>query len=85
MSTLAVPGMRIKLIRGEQNYYGQGKHSEFGEWIAGQIPVGSTGTVQIQNDKHKPLCIIWDHNPTPKAGYYWGIYTINDSFEIIDI
>lgn len=71
---------RVKLTKGAQDYYGKGDHSKFGEWIAGQIPVGSTGTVRLVKDCYPeyggtdsgPYCIIWDHNPTPKSGYYWG-------------
>ena len=74
-------GQKVKLVQGEQNYYGKNRHSDHGEWIAGKIPVGSTGTIALVKDKYPefrgdengPHCIIWDHNPTPKKGYYWAI------------
>lgn len=82
---------RIKLVRGDFNYNGDGKHSDCGHWIAGNIPVGSTGTVKLVRDvypqyrgnENGPYCIVWDHNPEPKAGYYWG-YTPGYKYETIE-
>ncbi len=73
-------GDRVKLIRGDADFYDKGKHAPCGKWIAGDIPVGSTGIIALAKEHYRcashrsfSWCILWDHNPVPKEGFYWGV------------
>ena len=58
----------------------QTTRSEFQMWIAGDVPVGSTGTV-IEGE-YMPQ-IKWDDNRQPKEGYTFGITSLDDSIREI--
>jgi hypothetical protein len=69
-----VEGMKLKVVKGEQNHYGKGKHSAFGEWIAGSVPVGTVGTVYMAKIGTENFMFALDFEGiTPKEGYCFGL------------
>jgi hypothetical protein len=52
-----------------------GERYDYELWLAGQIPVGSVGTIYKTEPTlsgYKSLAIRWD-NYVPKEGYYFGL------------
>ncbi len=58
-------GMRVKLVRGSRG-------SQFGEWIAGAVPVGSKGT--IYKAQNGGAAVKFD-NVQPQNGCYFGLHS----------
>ena len=84
--TKSLVGKRVKVIRGTRDEncldrngcYKQAtatsKRFDYSMWIAGNVPVGSTGTIVESPETTGDLCkIIWDHGQEPKDGYVFGV------------
>ena len=71
-----VVGMRVRVFQGEQNYNGPGKHHDKAVWIAGEVPVGTEGTIYTENvggDVKRPMFAVKFDGIEPKKGYFFGM------------
>lgn len=75
----ALVGKRIKIVRGTPTGHrtpGAPAYYDVSMWCAGDVPVGSTGTI-VDLPGSTCLCQIeWDHGQKPKPGYAFGISAI---------
>jgi hypothetical protein len=69
-------GMRIRLRRGEirdaRRPMTPDNLEPYGLWIAGEVPVGTVGTVYRPRDKSGNWAVRWD-GIEPKPGYYFAL------------
>jgi len=78
-------GMRLKVVKGEQNYYGKDKHSPNAQWIAGSVPVGTVGTVyKAQIGVSGWMYALNFDGITPKEGYIFGLGSSGDDGESLE-
>ena len=61
-------GKRVRLLVGDRDYRTK-LETDIGQWIAGDVPVGTVGTIR----PFTPILmqIVWD-GITPKVGYVFG-------------
>lgn len=78
-------GRRVKVVRGTIKVMGRpsnGYH-DCVIWIAGDVPIGSTGRIVDYPESSVLLQIEWDHDQKPKEGYIFGLTMIDDTLELI--
>jgi len=74
----ALIGKRVKIVRGTPTGHrtpGAPAYYDVSMWCAGDVPVGSTGTIVDAPSK----CLVqveWDHGQKPKEGYFFGLSAI---------
>ena len=76
-------GKRVRVHRGTTRNFSrlsEGFHLD-AKWIAGDVPVGSTGTI-VKGHLAIPE-IAWDHGQEPKEGYVFGVSSIRCELEEI--
>jgi len=80
-------GSRVKVVRGTPKTIGWSTKTEYFDhvkWIAGNVPVGSTGTIVEIPDNNVIVQIVWDHGQEPIKGYVFGVMNLGQSLELIE-
>lgn len=78
----ALIGKRVRVKRGSGGW-GTFCNEESAMWCAGNVPVGSTGTIVEDPDRDHMVQIVWDHGQKPKPGYTFGLDRISHELEEI--
>lgn len=83
-----VVGMRVRVFQGERNWNGPGKHHINAVWIAGEVPVGTEGTIyveKIDGNEKRPMFAVKFDGIEPKPGYFFGMSddNISGSLQVI--
>ena len=80
-------GSRVKVVRGTPKTIGWPTKTEYFDhvkWIAGNVPVGSTGTIVEVPNNNVIVQIVWDHDQLPKSGYVFGVVNFGQTLELIE-
>ena len=70
-------GTKVNLARASEGYH------DYAIWIAGNVPIGSTGTLVELPDSGHMVQVKWDHDQEPKPGYVFGVTSISNELEEI--